>query len=518
MSTDVPTRPTYAGRRRRARGWWVPWGLATLPAIAARVLVGLGLFNFEQLIAAVLATGALVAIAARPAPSLAVLCVLLPFQLMFTSGLYELGLAGGLTRMAALWKELVVLALVLAAWRRSSGRSGALDALDRLAVAFVILGTIYVLVPELLLSGAGPPLSVDARFVSWRIVVLPSVLFLACRRLHLQGDELRRVVRGATALAAAMGVVGVVEFVASGWWNSLLVNTVGVNRYRFEVLGVDFRSQGLSLVDIRVYGTVAGREIIRAGGPMVSHLTFSFVLLIGLGIVVERIIRQQVTVAVVVGAVGCGLGLLFTQTRSSIVGACVLVIIALRPAPGRRTTDRARYAIIAGAAIVVALPLVLGAGLGDRFTEGDEISDSVHDDRVDLAVETVIDHPFGLGLGMGSTAGGRAAEGAVPVENQILDTAVQLGVLGSALLVGQYFLLISSLRRSSAGADRLSQTLAFGTRNAMVGMLVALWYQQAFGLLEVSWILFALAGTALGAVEASRDRDPAQEPVRVPGR
>jgi hypothetical protein len=452
---------------------------------------------------------ALVLLARQPARCISALLVLLPFQLLITSMVFELGVTAGVTRMAALWKELGVLAVTIAAWRRSRDRAGRFDPLDRMAAAFVVLGTIYLVLPEPFVGEAGSALSLDTRFVAWRLVVLPSVLLLASRRLRLSGDELRTVVRGATAMAVAMGAVAVVEIVFSSWWNSLLVNTIGVNRYRVQALDLDLPSLGLSFVDIRVYGEVAGREIVRVGGPMVSHLTFSFVLVIALAVLVERLVRGDTTAPVVIGVLTCGLGLLFTQTRSSIVGAVVLVAVALRPAPGRR--NQARYAVIAGGIAIMALPLVLGAGLADRFTEGDKASDEVHEARVDEALDTIVHHPLGIGLGMGSTAAGRPAAGAVSVENQVLDTAVQLGVLGTVLLFGQLAALVVLLRRAARRAGPMSQTAAFAARTAILGLLVPLWYQQAFGLIEVSWVLFAIAGTALGAAEAEADaRDEAR--------
>ena len=477
-----------------------------MPAVLARGLVGFGFFNFEQLIAGVLAVGALVLLARRPAPALAVLVAVLPFQLILTAMLFELGLPSGLTRMAALWKELVVFAVVVAAWWRSRELPGRFDVLDRVATGFVVLGTLYFVLPEVFVGSPGADLSVDTRFIAWRLVVLPAVLLLACRRLRVTTEELRTVQRGTTVLAVALGTVALTEVVLSDWWNRLLVETVGVNRFRVLVLELDLRSLGLSFFDVRVYGEVAGRQIIRVGGPMLSHLTFSFVLVIALGLLLERLVRGDVTLAVVVGISTCGIGLLFTQTRSSIVGAALMLVFALRPAPGRPAVQRTRYALIAGAVAVVAIQLAVGGGLADRFTEGDEFSDRVHELRVDAALEAIADHPLGLGLGMGSTTGGRFAEGAVSVENQVLDTAVQLGVLGSVLLCAQYLLLIVLLRRAGARAEPGPQAVAFAVRTAMVGLLVSLWYQQAFGLIEVSWVLFALAGVALGAAEASADR------------
>src|SRR6185295_6747016 len=127
--------------RRGGPARWTIWLAAFAPALVARVLVGLGFVNFEQLIGLVVACMALVLLTRRPARSLAVLLTLLPFQLVLTSLLFRFGVTAGVTRMAALWKELVVLAIVVAAWRRTRERPGRFDPLDRVATAFVLLGT-----------------------------------------------------------------------------------------------------------------------------------------------------------------------------------------------------------------------------------------------------------------------------------------------------------------------------------------------------------------------------------------
>ena len=486
-------------RIRRADGSvpaWVTIALATAPALAARFLVGYRFFNFEQLIAMVVAASALVLLARKPAPAAAALVVVVPLQLLVSSGLYALGLPGGLTRMLALWKELVVLALVVAAWWRSREVEGRLDGLDRVAVAFVALGTLYLVLPELVASEQGAALSLDARFVAWRATALPAVLLLACRRLRPTDGEVRALVRGATVLGVVLGAIALVELVASDWWNRTLVDTLGVNTYRSEVLDQAFTRRTFS--DIRVYGLVAGREIIRVGGPVVSHLTFSFLLLVALGVLVERLVRRDGGPVVALGVAGCGLALLLTQTRSAIVGACILRFAALRPALGRRSEERVRYAVLGGLVLLVAVPLALGAGLADRFTEGDEQSDPIHELRIDQALDTVLDHPFGLGLGMGAVAPGQIAPGAVTAENQLLDTSIQLGLLGGALFGAQYVLLLLALPRAADRGGPAAQVVGYGVRGALLGLLVPLWFLQPFALLEVSWLLFAMAGFALG--------------------
>jgi hypothetical protein len=478
-----------------------------VPAFVIQNVVFLGLANLEQLVAMAAAVLVLCAIVGHPAGSLAFLVAVLPFQLLLVSSLYELGLTGGVARMAGLWKELVVVAVVVAAWRRTRSRPDVqrrFDTLDKVVVGFVLLGLAYLVIPALFVGPPGSTLSLDARFAGWRLLVLPAVLFLAARRLRLDDEEVRCVMRAARGMAIALGVVAVVEFAASEWWSRLLIDTLGVNRFRIEVLEADLLAQGLLIDDIRVQGSIGGREFFRVGGPMASYLTFSFVLLVAAGLLLEHMVRHTSRPLVLFGVGCCCAGVLFTQTRSAIVGLCVLLVAVLRPAPGRSGTSRIRYTLVASAALVVALPLVFGAGLTDRFTAESTGSDDVHDARVDAAIEVIGDEPLGLGLAMGSTASGRTVEGSVPVENQLLDTGVQLGVLGMVLFASLYALMIRTLHRVAAGATPEAQEAVLGVRNGMIALLVPLWYQQAFGVVEVSWVLFALVGATLGAAERTR--------------
>lgn len=478
--------------------------LVLLPAVLIRVGFLFGLANLEQLVA--MAAGALVlcVIVQRPAPSIGFLVLFLPFTLMISSLLYELGLPGGVARMAALWKELVVLAILVAGWRRSRGHPHVPDALDRVATAFVALGSVYLLVPAVFVPEPGSSLSLDARFVAWRLVVLPVILFLATRRLRLDEDEIRRVLRAVVRLAVVLGLIGVVEFFASDWWNRLVIDTIGVNRYRVDVLGSDLLSMGLRAHDIRTYGEVAGREIVRVGGPVVSYLTFAFLLLLVLSLLLERLVRGQVRTVVVLAISCCGAALLFTQTRSAIVGGCIVVVAVLRPAPGRAGARRVQYIIIAGAAMLIAVPAVFGAGLADRFTSGDAASDSIHEDRIDHAVDVVQANPLGLGLAMGATTSGREVPEAIISENQLLDVGIQLGWLGIGLFVILYGLIARALHVAARDATPEAQVGALAVANAMIGLLVPMWYLQPLSVFEVSWIVFALAGASLGAAERVR--------------
>jgi len=480
----------------QARVWWIP--IAVFVALTAAPVLGLGL---EQMIGALIALHVLAALMGRPAVSIRLLVVILPFQLVITSALYAAGIGGPLVRMAGLWKELAALAVIMAGWSKASQHSHRLDALDRCALGFVALGTTYLAVPGLFVGDLGSSLSLDARFIAWRALVLPLLLLVAARHVRLSHEHLSSVFRTVGVVGTVVGALAIVEFVLPATWNRLMVDTLGVNRFRTQVLLVDPTELGGSIDDIRTYGVVGGRSIIRVGGTMASYLQLSFVLLIALAVLIERLVQGRRTQLAVAGVALGGAALLFTQTRSAIVGGCILVLAALRPAPGRSRHSRVRFMALAGLAGLVVVPMVFSAGLADRFTSGDVESDEVHEQRFDAAVEAIGDDPLGRGLGTGAT-GGQGVEGAIIPENQLLDVGVQLGVLGMVLVVATTWLLLTTLRRAATRtASGQAQLAVLGARGAVIALLVPAWYLQPIATPEVGWVLFLLAGAAVGAVD-----------------
>ena len=110
--------------------------------------------------------------------------------------------------------------------------------------------------------------------------------------------------------------------------------------------------------------------------------------------------------------------------------------------------------------------------------------------------------PLGLGLGTGALAGSLLTPGSVVAEDQLLDVGVQLGVLGMLLMVGIVGALVVQLGRAAERAGGSLGATALGLRSALLGLLVPCWVLQPFLTPEVGWVVFALAGAALGAAEA----------------
>jgi hypothetical protein len=513
----VATSPTFLARRRserpaaaRPRGRRWHWLLAIVPGFVVRGALASQLLNMEQLLGLAVACGVLAWFARYPDRALRALVVVLPFQLLVTAALYAMGVGGPTVRMLGLWKEVAAAGIIVAAWQAATKAGRQIDALDRLCIGYVGLGTVFLVAQPVLVSGFGGDVSLDDRFVSWRSTVLPVLLLLAARHLRISREQARRLVRTLVGLGGALGAVAVFELVASDTWNHFVVDTLGVNRFRLDVLDVPFAALAGRFDDIRVYGSVGSRQIVRMGGPMIGQLEFSFLLLVVFAVVVEHLVRADRSRRAPAIGLLVAFALVLTQTRSSILGAVVVVALVVRPRAGRMESSQHRLAILATTLLLVALPFVLAGGLADRFTVGDTSSNQDHSQSLRRGLDAVGHDPLGRGLGMGALAGGSYTPGAIVPENQLLDIGVQLGVVGMALFAAVLAALVVRLGRVDDGRAPGTPGV-LGARTALLGLLVPCWFLQPLVTPEVGWLLLAVAGAVLGAAERERaeaQRDP----------
>ena len=184
--------------------------LAVVPALALSAAMTVGI-SVDRMVGLGLGGLLLLWLVPRPALVVRAFVIGLPFHLLALSGLFALGVSGGIVQVAGLWKELAALALGLAAWDAVRRSPRPADALDRLAGAFVLLGTSYLVAQPVLAGRIGAAVTSTDRLVSWRATVLPVALLLAARHLRFPAEELGRIVRSAIRLAVVLGAVALVE-------------------------------------------------------------------------------------------------------------------------------------------------------------------------------------------------------------------------------------------------------------------------------------------------------------------
>jgi putative inorganic carbon (HCO3(-)) transporter len=182
------------------------------------------------------------------------------------------------------------------------------------------------------------------------------------------------------------------------------------------------------------------------------------------------------------GALGV-VGLMFTQTRGSIVGAAVALLILLRWAPFRRLA-------VAGL-VLTAVVALLNVGsvtqsqpvsvVGERLATIGTLK-TRSDDRIEIWRATpamIAERPF-LGAGHGnfpdispkfalSDVGGLAFDHA---HNLFLNVAVELGLIGLAVLLVLLVLLFRASRRALADRSAPLYPLALAATASLAGVLV----------------------------------------------
>lgn len=478
---------------------------ATVPLPDLDGLVGLGV---------ALAVGTLVY--RRPVLGMKLILVLLPVQGAVVAALYRLGLPAGTLRLFGYWKELVVVAMAAAAVRigRTTGRR--LDLVDALAVGFVALGTVYLLVPQLVVFDRfGLERSAFERLAAWRTDVLFVGLFLAVRHLRPTGAQVRSVLTTALRVGIVLAAAGVFELLASDLWNTFAVDILQLQAARADVLEV--APLGSRPDDIRVYGTVGGAEIVRVGGPLFDYLGYSFLMAATVAVAAEHLIRGAWRRAFLLFLLA-GAALLATQTRSAVVAGGVAFALVLLPRRGVPVAVRTRFAVVAAALLLVAVALALATGLSDRFTAGDPSSDLAHTTSVEMGLDIVTESPLGRGLATGAGAAQtRQLGGTAIIENQYLTTASQLGIPAMVLQAAFLLALVARFHRLARRSTGTVALAAGAARGALVAVILVGWYLLPFASLPLAWTVMVLAGLALGLADGV-DRDGPAGPGAATGR
>lgn len=487
-----------------------------LPWMAAVVTIGLVYFSPKHVLSAqtavtvLLALGIVAIAARRPDRSLIVLFVMMPFQGFLLALLWRIGLPSSIVKHVGDWKELLVIAVVIAGVRNYLAAGHRADALDRLALGFVAFGTLYLALQHTIIPSA--PSSFNVRLLGFRQDVLFVILAWAARHAALPDDFMRRAGRAVLLTAAVVAGVCVFEVLDSAGWNHFVVNTIQYTRYEVGIL----HGTPSNYFDIRTYGTVGGTQIVRAGSVFLSPLTTGFYLVIGFAVALERAARRQAVPSVMLTLILAGAGILLTQTRSAIGAAFIALLITFWPAAGRSSGWRVRLAILVVGLLILAVPAAVSTGLSQRVTSAtsNNSDTSGHVSGQLAGLRTVEQHPLGLGLGTSAGTGQRfqsQGSAAVIPEDGYLQVGIELGVLPMVLFLALTIVLVLNLRRASR---RRPDALVAGACGAAVGLAAATFLLQTWVDFSVAWTLWGVAGAALGA---SRMGVTDQEPAAVDG-
>jgi hypothetical protein len=510
----VPLARLWTRPRPGAGIWRLPAPAAglTLAAIFVIWLVYFAPVHTVSVTTAItgLAGLGVVLIAARyPDRSLIILILLLPFQGFLLAKLWAWGVPTSIVRHLGAWKEALAVGVILAGIRNYLATGRRADLLDRLALGFVAIVGVYLIAGTALVPSA--PSSLSVRMLAFRQDAGFVLVLLGARHAPLPRDFLDRAGRVALAAATVVASVCVFETLDSSAWNHFVVNTIRYTQYEVGIL----HATPPNFYDIRVYGTIGGGQIVRAGSVFLSALTCGFYLVLGFALGLERAARGRSSPWLVPALVVIGAGILLTQTRSAIVAALIVALIAFQPAAGRKRQWRTQLAILMAGLALLAVPAALSTGLARRVagaTNNSDQSSAGHVSAFWSGVHSIEANPLGLGLGTSAGVGQRFAaqdsEVVIP-ENDYLEVGIELGVVPMLLFAVLTVALVLNLR---AAARRRPDAVIAGAWAAAAGLAVAAWFLQTWLDFSVAWTVWGLAGAALGASRAEA-RSPVVAPV-----
>lgn len=412
----------------------------------------------------------------RPVWALHVLIVGLALHNLAMSGLWRLGVRGGaLTVVSSWWDVLLLVALALVAvsrWRKPFE----VTVVDWLALAFGAFVVLYGVIPQSVLDGAATHRGI---LYGARHDLLPVGGYFLGRGLDLTDRERSRLCRTMLATAAVVAAFGLVDVYAVplSWWR-------GAAGWYRDQLGLQY-GKGLSYLPQNfVYNVGNGVIFRRLTSTFLSPLASAYLLVVALFFVPLRARWGQAVAVLLFAAV------LWSHTRAALIALVAgLLVIAL---------VRRRWRLVAVAIAVAAIsfafvteyshfaprayftPTELKAqeenaakapAVSNDATAVNESSTSEHLSSLREGVRTVVDHPWGYGLG---NSGVTASRTGVPVkagESTYTELGVETGIAGGVVFVLWCLMLArAALRRRVFIGAAFVAVLVLGLQTDVIGV------------------------------------------------
>ncbi len=443
-----------------------------------------------------------------PRIALVVLVLGLAVHNLAMAELWQVGVRGASLDVIAAWKDVLLAAALVVALVAARKLPSWLWA-DRLALAYAGLVLLYWLLPQGWL-GDGAATQKGQLFAA-RHDLIPVAAYFLGRLLVLTPVAWRRLSLALVGLAVAVTAWGLADvyLVPLQWWRDS-----GVPGWFEEQLGLVY-NEGLSgLPENWVLNTGDEQNPIRRlGSTFLSPLATAYVLVIVLLYLVARRRPWWVVAAAAVAYVG----LLWTHTRAAFLALAVgLVVLAV-------AQRRLLPLVLAGASLVVGVGFVkafptIGPSTSytqaeleilrkqgqqnpdagsDPLTAGDA-STSSHWRNLRDGVRVVVRHPQGYGLGNAGVNASRTGIEIKAGESTYTEIGVDTGIVGLAAFVAWLVAVLAGLWRRSAWLSA-----------AWVAMLAIGVQTDVIGVHWIAYVLFALAGVAIGGGLPDDDGEPA---------
>jgi hypothetical protein len=452
------------------------------------------------LLGAALAAPLVVAALRRPDRALLALAVILPLQKYLVAALYQAGLPIEVVRGAGWVKEALVLGVVASAVHAVRTSSRQLDVIDRLALAWIAGCAVYFFLPGIL-SAPGAPTGLNILVQGFRANAMFVLLFLGARHAPLPPDFAHRFRRVLMAVIVLVAAAGIYQFIDPQGWIRFTFDVVGLPQYQSAV-------QGLTPVQLQQDFGWLFLDPVRVGSVLISPFEFVDLLLVGLALVVDRLVRGNAPAIATLGAIAIPLALLASRTRINLVAAAIVLLLVLRPAPNRVAATRARVALLVIAGAVLLAPTQIGTRV--TGADGGAESSRAHVEEFMDGLTYLIQEPRGSGLGTSPGVGARfGLQQSLTSDNAYLQVGNELGLPMMVLFVVLLIAILRALHRAEQRPD--SGDLAAALRAAGIGLcLVGMLHHVWLGI-PVAWLFFAGAGVAL----SSHPREGSEPPARA---
>jgi hypothetical protein len=471
---------------RSGTGWTglAPWAAPLLVALAVAKLSD---HRIEYVIAAGLGLLLVAWVYRHPGVALSALAVLVAVQGVLFGFLYSLHVPAFALRAGGGLKDLLALGILVSAVAgiKRSGRR--LDAIDKLALAYVAVTTAYLLLP-----GLFAPLSPSrwsTRLVAWRLDDGYILLFFALRHAPISKRARRWFLRVVLGLGALIVAFAAYQYVSPHGFENLITNRWKQAAYEQNVL----HSNPLTITSTLQY-LISSSGRVHVGSILLSPFDMADYLVLVAAILVESLVRgaRHWTLFVLLG--GVVFALFVSQVRADAVALLVVVVFAMLPARGRTVESRWALVLI----VLIGAALVVPSLGGTRFLGGGTGAASVHGHIRELSSgwNDLVNHPLGLGLGNNPVTSNRflnPGSGAFISDNSYLQVGDELGVLALAAWLPLVIATLLALRRRARAPDAFAAAAGL----ALLGVLVAGFFHHVFLNFSTAWTVWPLAGLGL---------------------
>ena len=422
--------------------------------------------------------------------------------------LWEIGVRGASLDVVAAWKD-ALLAAALVVALLAAGKLPSWLWADRLALAYAALVLLYWLLPQGWLGDGNA--TQKGQLLAARHDLIPVAAYFLGRLLVLTPAAWRRLSLALVGLAVAVTAWGLADvyLVPLQWWRES-----GVPGWFEEQLGLVYNDGLSGLPENWVLNTGDEQNPIRRlGSTFLSPLATAYVLVI---VLLYLAARRRPWWVVVAGGVAY-VGLLWTHTRAAFLalalGLVVLAIVQRRLLP----VGLAVASLVVGVGFVKAFPTI---GPSTSYTEeeleilreqgqqnpgvdsdpltGGDASTSSHWRNLRDGMRVVVRDPQGYGLGNAGVNASRTGVEIKAGESTYTEIGVDTGIAGLAAFVAWLTAVLAGLWRRSAWLSA-----------AWVAMLAIGVQTDVIGVHWIAYVLFALAGVAIGGGLPDDDEESA---------